>query len=284
MLRNQGERRGGDAAADGLSGPAEPAADVGCGLRGMVEMAFESFEASVPEALDACGAGAVLAGARRVLVKPNLVMAKPPPVTTPVACTEAVVRYVRVHAPDAEIVVAEGTGCGLETAEVFERLGYAAMAERLGLPLVDLNHASLVRRENPDCTVFPEIWLPEMAFTHLVVSVPVLKAHSLAEVTGTLKNMMGFAPPEHYGGGGYGSWKKAKFHARMHESIRDLCRYISPRLTLMDASVGLAEYHLGGPECDPPLGRVLAGGDPLAVDREGARLLGVDWRNIGYLA
>ena len=37
----------------------------------------------------------------------------------------------------------------------------------------------------------------------------VLKAHSLAGVTPTMKNMMGLPPPAHYQQGGY--WKKASF-------------------------------------------------------------------------
>lgn len=253
-------------------------------MRDVVDVPFTSYEDSVPAALDACGAGAFLAAQGRVLVKPNLVTAQAPPVTTPVACVEAVVRYVRAHAPRAEVVVAEGTGCGSETPEVFAALGYVEMAERQGVELVDLNRAPLVRREDPQCSVFKEMWLPELAFTHAVVSVPVLKAHSLALYTGALKNMMGFPPPEHYGGGNFGSWKKAKFHQHMHEAVRDLHRYVSPALSLVDASVGMPEYHLGGAHCDPPVGRLLAGGDPLAVDRAGAALLGIDWRRVGYLA
>jgi len=60
---------------------------------------------------------------------------------------------------------------------------------------VDLNRAELVRLENSDCPVFPEIFLPELAMSSFLVSVPVLKAHSLADITGTLKNMIGLAPP-----------------------------------------------------------------------------------------
>ena len=52
----------------------------------------------------------------------------------------------------------------------------------------------------------------------------------------------------------------------------------------MDATVGLAEFHLGGAHCDPPLGRLIAGTDPLAIDRRGAELLGLDWRDIPHLA
>lgn len=253
-------------------------------MRDCVSVDFVSFEESVSSALDACGAGEFLAAQPRVLVKPNLVTTQAPPVTTPVACVEAVVAYVHEHAPDAEVVVAEGTGCGAETMDVFAALGYTDMAERRGVDLVDLNHAPLVRKEDPGCSVYKEMWLPEMAFTHTILSVPVLKAHSLAVYTGALKNMMGFPPPEHYGGGSFGSWKKAKFHQSMQESVRDLARYVSPALTLLDASVGMPDYHLGGAHCDPPVARLLAGGNPLAVDREGAGLLGIDWRRVGHLA
>ncbi|MBF0226551.1 MAG: DUF362 domain-containing protein [Desulfobacterales bacterium] len=115
-----------------------------------------------------------------------------------------------------------------------------------------------------------------------IMSVPVLKAHSLSEITGSLKNMMGFAPPKYYSGR-YGIWKKAVFHNNMHRSIKDLNSYRTPDLTLMDASIGLAEYHLGGPECDPPVNKIIAGFDPLEVDRKAAGFLGLDWRNIGHL-
>jgi len=93
---------------------------------------------------------------------------------------------------------------------------------------------------------------------------------------------MGLAPPKYYSGR-FGSWKKAIFHGRMQESIMDLVRYRGPDFTLMDASVGMAEFHLGGPECNPPIGKLLAGDDALGIDRVGADLLGLDWRTIGHL-
>jgi uncharacterized protein (DUF362 family) len=248
----------------------------------VVTVDFVDYATSVPAALDTCGAAAVLATQERVLVKPNLVEAIPHPVTTPPACVAAVVRYVRAHS-GAAVVVAEGCGAAADdTAACFARLGYDAMAAEIDVPLVDLNLEPTVRLIRDGCTVFPEFHLPRIALEHFVLSVPVLKAHSLAAVTGTRKNMMGFAPPAHYQQGGH--WKKSAFHRRMHESIVELNRYRAPDLTVMDASVGLAEYHLGGPPCDPPLGKLLAGFDPLAVDRLGAELLGLDWRDVPHLA
>ena len=243
---------------------------------------FLSYKDSVPKVLDATRAATVLAGQRAVMIKPNLVNASPHPVTTPADCCEAIIRYVR-ESGDADIIVAEGCGdATLDTGEIFSRLGYTRMAKRMGVRLVDLNNEPLTRLENPACRIFPEIFLPECAFTHFIISVPVLKAHSLAEITGTLKNMIGLAPPAYYSGQ-YGNWKKAAFHGSMHEAILDLNRYRTPDLSLMDASVGLAEYHLGGARCNPPVGKLLAGFDSQLLDRQAASLLGMDWRSIPHL-
>lgn len=247
----------------------------------LVTIPFASYARSVPLALDLLDAGPVLAKQQAVLVKPNLVNASAYPVTTPVDFCESVILCLRRYTA-ADIVVAEGTGdAGLETPEVFERLGYTAMARRTGVELVDLNHAPLKTLSNPTCKVFPEIHLPEIAFTHFIVSLPVLKAHSLSGITGTLKNMIGFAPPAYYGGSG--GWKKSAFHARMHEAISDLNRYRTPDLTLLDAGIGLAEYHLGGPVCVPPPEQIIAGFNGREVDRIAAGLLGIDPDTIPHL-
>ncbi len=251
-------------------------------VSGMAETEFVSYRESVPEVLDAIGARDVLEGQTAVLIKPNLINASPFPITTAPECIEAVIEYVR-SCSEAEIVIGEGCGDpGLETGEVFDRLGYRELARRHGVELVDLNPAPLTRLENRDCAVFKEMYLPEIAMSHYLISVPVLKAHSFSEITGTLKNMIGLAPPKHYSGR-FGTWKKAVFHHRMHQSIVDLNRYRTPDLSLMDATVGMPDYHLGGAHCDPPLGKLIAGFDPLQVDRRSAELLGLRWQRIAHL-
>jgi len=245
-----------------------------------VAVSCQQYGESVREAFLSASGPEAVAGDRPILLKPNLVNASPFPVTTHPDFVAAVIETIRAHT-SAPMVIAEGCGAmELETGEVFVRLGYDCLAEKYGVELLDLNHAPLVRRENAACTVFPEMWLPEVAFTHCIVSLPVLKAHSLAEMTGTLKNMMGFPPPSHYQRGG---WKKSAFHGRMHQSIKDLCQYVTPDFTIMDATVGLSQYHLGGAECCPPIGKILAGSDALAVDRMGCELLGMNWQDVGYL-
>lgn len=100
-------------------------------------------------------------------------------------------------------------------------------------------------------------------------------------ITGTMKNLIGMAPPNRYQRKGH--WKKAAFHDDVQQAILDLNTYRRPDFTLMDASVGMAEFHLGGPHCSPPVRKLLAGRDPREIDRKAAELLKLDWREIGHL-
>jgi uncharacterized protein (DUF362 family) len=244
---------------------------------------FTNYRESVSKALDALNARQMLEKQPRILLKPNLVDDYPPPITTPVECTEAVAEYIAARCPESEVVIAEGAGASdKETGAVFKALGYERLSKKRGIPLVDLNHCPLKKLENESRPVFKEIHLPEIAFTHYIVSIPTLKAHSLAIITGTIKNMMGFAPPSRYGGR-FGTWKKAVFHNRIQQSLSDLASYLTPDLTVMDASVGMPEHHLGGRVCSPPLDKILAGFDPFETDRFACDLLGIEWKKVGHL-
>lgn len=247
------------------------------------EVPFAEYTTSVKEALDAINAPALLAVHSRFLLKPNLVMASPPPVTTPLEMVRAVIAYIRRVVPQAEIIIAEGCGeASRETTEIFHQLGYTQLAKQYGVALLDLNHAPCRTVANPAGTLFSEFLLADVAFTHCIVSLPMLKAHSYATITGTLKNMMGFLPPSRYSGSG-GTWKKAVFHTHMHKSLQELNAILLPHISIMDASVGLSRFHLGGPTCNPPVNRILASADAYALDRRAAELLGFDWREIDHL-
>jgi len=244
---------------------------------------FYSYHESVTAALDAVSAGETLAKQKSILLKPNLTNASPHPVTTPAACCEAVIEYIR-SCSAAEVIIAEGCGdASLETDEIFDLLGYRDLAKRHKIILIDLNTAPLRKLKNNNCPIFPEIYLPKIAFTHFIISLPVLKAHSLSGITGVLKNMLGFAPPKYYAGR-FGGWKKSVFHQNLQQAIIDLNLYRCPDLSVMDASVGLADFHLGGRHCAPPVKKIIAGYNPLEMDRQAANLLGLDWQQIPHLS
>jgi len=242
---------------------------------------YSGYQETLTRCLDEIQAWKAFKRRRLIWIKPNLINASPFPVTSDPEMVRALIEYIRQHSK-ARIIIAEGCGdAGLDTSEIFERLGYTDLARECRVDLADLNIEPLKRLRNPSCEVFPEIYLPRRIFSGMLISVPVLKRHSLAEATLAMKNMLGLAPPSYYQQGG--SWKKSFFHGRIHRSIFELNLYRSPDLSIIDARVGMAEYHLGGPTCSPPVGKMVAGFDPVAVDAAGAELLGLSWKNVGHI-
>ena len=243
---------------------------------------FTSWQESVPRLLDATGLPDRLAAEKRIIIKPNLVEPLKPPITTPVELIAALVDFIHASLPHLEIIIGEGCGSSSKnTWQIFDILGYSKLADRTGVTLLDLNEAPLVHMQDSKCGRWPEMYLPRIVFESFLISVPVLKAHSLAGVTLTMKNMMGLVPPAHYQQGGH--WKKAAFHQNIQEAVFDLNRYRTPDFTLLDATIGMQEAHLWGPTCDPPPNRLAAGYDPVAMDSYGSSLLGIKWNSVGHL-
>jgi len=243
---------------------------------------FVSWEESVPLLLAGTGLAQALTGLDRpVLIKPNLVEALAPPITTPVELVRELIDFLRANT-DATIIIGEGSGAmEYGTWHAFDKLGYTELEDRLQVERVDRNSEAIVCLRRPACRRWQEMHLPRIALESFLLSVPVLKVHTLAGVTLTMKNMMGLAPPSHYRRGG--SWKKSAFHTGIQEAIADLNRYRAPDFTLLDATVGMAHAHLWGPTCNPPVNILAAGYDPVAIDAYGTTLLQRNWREIGHI-
>ena len=248
----------------------------------MICIDFDSYEKSVPKILDKLNAGKIFCEQKNILIKPNIVTKDPFPITTHPKMCKALIEYIKKYS-NANIVV--GDGCGspdYSTMDAFNDLGYKSVSDDYNVELIDLNEVPLTKFENQNCMIYKELYLPEIINTHYIISMPVLKAHSFSIITGTMKNMMGFLPPAHYKGK-FGIWNKAVFHNNVHESIIDLNNYVSPDLTVLDASVGLQDFHLGGPTCNPHVKKLVAGFEAKLVDRKAAELLGFDWKQIKHL-
>lgn len=245
----------------------------------MAEVSFAGFAESIPQLLDQTRLKRLIRGQERILLKPNLVSTDPAPITTPVELVEEVVKYLKPFG--IPIVIGEGTATtDFSSLEVFRILGYERLLAH-GVTLLDLNEEPLVKLKRPGCTRWPSMHLPKIAMESFLVSIPQLKAHSLSGVTLTMKNLMGLAPPSHYRQGGH--WNKSAFHQRIDEAVYELNLYRKADFTILDASVGMAEAHLWGPTCDPPVAKLVAGENPLEMDKRGCELLGLDWREVGHL-
>jgi uncharacterized protein (DUF362 family) len=242
----------------------------------VAQVKSSEYRSSVPRALDLVGAADALPQAGLIIIKPNLTNSSPPPVTTDVRAVEAVYQYCRAHTT-AEIAIGEGVGSG-RTPAVYAALGYAEMAKRHGLELIDFNEAETVTLRNPETLALKEFHLPRVAVDAYIISVPVLKDHSFTKTTIAMKNMFGLASARHYAG----AWNKSKLHSpSTDDSVVDICLYKAPDLCVVDASVALRGGHLAGRKKD--VGAILAGFDPVAVDAVGSRLLGHEPEWIHYL-
>lgn len=248
----------------------------------VISTEFRGWQETVTALLDQANVVDVIVGSgKKVLLFPNLVEDMQPPITTPVGCVREVVRYLQKKC-SVEIMIGEGCGSTqYETSHCFSVLGYDALSVDLGVPLIDLNEEPCTTMDNKECGCWPKMHLPTLLYDVFLFSIPVLKAHTLAGVTLSMKNMMGAPPPKHFQQGGH--WKKSSFHANIHEAVFDLNRYRTPDFTLLDATVGMQEAHLFGPTCNPPKNLLACGYDPVAIDAWGADLLGFGWQSIEHI-
>jgi uncharacterized protein (DUF362 family) len=237
---------------------------------------FSGYRESVEKAFDLIEAAGRLPKAGLIIIKPNLTNSDPPPVTTNVKAVEAVYNYCRLHTK-AEIVIGEGCGYGT-TADTFRANGYTQLAKECGIKLIDFNNEKAELLKRKDTFQLKELYVPKVIRNAFIISVPVLKDHSMTTTTIAMKNMFGLAPAPFY----HGSWNKSKLHSpSTHKSVVDVCLYKKPDLCVVDASVALSGSHLSGRH--KKLGLILAGFDPVAVDTLGSELLGHNPEKIEYL-
>lgn len=198
----------------------------------------------------------------KVVIKPNLITNRPYPVTTSPKTVECLINYFTGRAN--EIFIAEGSGmCRGGTNKAFLDLGYVELAERRGIPLVDLNGDDYEPMNNPEASRLNEFKFPLTLKNAFLISAAVLKRHSMAKVTLSLKNMMGAT-----------TGIKARFHALgLTKSIVDINLYTKPDLALIDG-IESSGKELGGEVTRYDL--MIFSEDPVAADAVGARILGFD--------
>ena len=218
---------------------------------------------AVPKGLDELG---IKVRGRKIVIKPNLITDRPYPVTTPPETVEALIKYFR---EGNELLIAEGSGFK-DTGELFESFGYTKLAKHYGVRLVDLNRDGFEMLEMPAALVMRKFELPLTLKGSYLISAAVLKRHSMAGATLSLKNMLGATiGPD-----------KGRFHSRLHENIVDLNLYLRPKLAVIDGRLGLSS-ELGGKTKE--FGMMIFSEDPVAADSVGARTLGLDPLKVRHL-
>ncbi|MBL7070805.1 MAG: DUF362 domain-containing protein [Candidatus Omnitrophica bacterium] len=191
----------------------------------------------------------------RVLIKPNLISARDPDeaVCTHPEVVRAAVRLVKKAGGRPLIGDSPGSFFTIEDIDhVYEKTGIKSVALEEGAQLLRFEKSRMVN----GYAIAEEVFKAAS-----VISLPKLKTHMLAGMTGAVKNTYGMVPGLH----------KVECHRRMPK-IRDFAKIIldvfeitKPRLSIMDGIVGMEG---DGPTSGKPrkLGLILASPDAVSLD------------------
>jgi len=212
------------------------------------------------------GASALVGRGDRVLVKPNMLMAAPAEraVTTHPAVVEAVLRLLLDAG--AHVVVGDSPGWG-SAARAAERCGIAEIARRLGVDVVELDDPVEVR---PQGSLFRRFEIARAALeADAIINLPKFKTHGQMTLTMAVKNLFGCVAGHRKAQWHMHAGRDREAFARM---LLELARLLAPRFSLVDGVIGMDG---NGPSSGRArrLGVILAGTDPLAIDRIAARLV-----------
>ena len=220
--------------------------------------------------------GAV-SGKRLVMIKPNFVTCYRQLAATHVDAVRGVLDFIRPLV-DGDIVIAEGAALG-PTAMGYWRYGYRPLKREYGVRLANLNRGPTVSVEVEGAGgATRRVAVSKLALdADCRISVAMLKTHDTVVATMTYKNMaMGSVS---------GSLNKRRMHqgyAEINRSLSRMAPLLFPHVAIIDGMTGM-EGNGPGSGTPVPMGVALAGTDFVAVDSVGARLMGIDPREMGYL-
>jgi uncharacterized protein (DUF362 family)/NAD-dependent dihydropyrimidine dehydrogenase PreA subunit len=210
----------------------------------------------------------------RIVLKTNLLAAAKPEkaVTTHPSIVLSMAQMVKDKKADP--IIADSPGSGYPyTEKMLERTYRISEMDRVAKKVkIDLNFdTSYQTISYPDGKYFKrfEIITPVQE-SDAVINLCKLKTHGFMHMTGAVKNIFGVIP----------GLTKPGYHAKLQKKchfanmLLDLCNYISPRLSIMDAVIGMEG---NGPHNGEPrsIGLLMASTSPLALDVVAGEIMGL---------
>ncbi len=170
-----------------------------------------------------------------------------------------------------KIFIADGGTFG--KFDKFFKLNEIYRLEEYGIKIQNLNDDKIINKiEIPNPLALKTVNIAKTAIdASCIISVPSLKTHSLANTTLSMKNMMGTISP------------KSIMHTKLHKKIADLVSVLRSKMKfqIIDGIVGSNGFELGGKPIQMDL--IIAGEDPVAVDRVGSAIIGYELDKVKYL-
>ncbi len=135
--------------------------------------------------------------------------------------------------------------------------------------MVDLNKDEFVEVRPTNPLSLKKVKIAKTALESTIISVPKLKLHRIANVSLSLKNMMGVMTP------------KGSMHSHLNINIADLASIVKPRIAVIDGIIA-GEGHESS-EDPVEMNLVVVGKDPVAVDAVGAAVMGVPPEDVKHI-
>ncbi|MDR1924592.1 MAG: DUF362 domain-containing protein [Planctomycetaceae bacterium] len=222
------------------------------------------------ELLCKSGIGERLRGGMKVVIKPNLVVAKSADegATTHPEIVEGIILFLKDFGIVSPII-AEGSWLGEGTERAFDRCGYNALAKKYGIKLINTKKDKVIKKNAHGlslgiCATFFD--------ADFLINVPVLKGHCQTKITCCLKNLKGCIPDS----------EKRHYHdIGLHKPIAALNTILKPDLHLIDGVCGDPTFEEGGNPVQS--NQIILGNDPVLLDSYCAMLLGYRPDEIGYI-
>ncbi|MCL2877956.1 MAG: DUF362 domain-containing protein [Acidobacteria bacterium] len=210
---------------------------------------------------------------KKIVLKPNLVMGKSPAAgaTTNPEFIRQLAVILKEHG--AQLLIAESPGGPYTPARLNAVYNACEITEAAAETGIVLNYKTeTVKKENPNGKYLKTIELVKpLAEADFIINLPKPKSHGQMTYTGAVKNMFGAVAGVF----------KADYHLRMSEydtfadAIIDVFLCVKPKLTIMDAVVGMDG---NGPTGGTPrhIGLICASEDAFALDLTMLEILGLD--------
>jgi len=215
--------------------------------------------------------GVSLQGKKTAVLKPNIVISAKPgsAIITHPAIVEALVNVLEKNGVE-NIIIAEGPGLGADEESFFRVSGYAGLAARKNIRLVNLNHAERTRLT----WKYGMINIPNLVLeADLYINLPKMKTHGQTVVTLALKNQKGVLALA----------DKKRFHKLgLHEPLVELEKVVRPDLVIIDGIEAMeGEGPLNGKK--KKAGVLVVGTNCLETDIVSCGIMGIDYKTVDHL-
>ena len=219
------------------------------------------------------GMGAFVKPGQKVLLKVNLLAAKPPEraITTHPEIIRAVANAVR-QAGGEPAIGDSPAGAVKGVKRYWKETGIGALAEEMEIPVLNFETSGVVRKVVGKKSYYLAKPVVEC---DVLISLPKMKTHGLLMLTGAVKNMYGAIP----------GLRKAELHrdnprpSDFASVVVDIYSQAKPQLTILDGIQGMEG---NGPASGDLrwMKMLLASADGVALDATFARLIGVKPRDV----